>query len=279
MSLASALKNFAANPGAIRLYLAQKISGGKPYSWPPRLMAQEGRHLPPPKLTSTRNPDATGPLVEALFASAAQAQEPDAPRKLPADLLSIPGMSGRRYRAFINALVARAPNPRYLEVGAWAGSTLCAAVHNNKCTATVIDNWSEFGGPVSQCFINASIYMTKSRISILNMDFRVAPFAGIGSYNIYLFDGPHSQQDHFDGLALALPALDDEFVFIVDDWNWEAVRAGTREAMDALGLKMLAAIEIETTVDGQSPNVAGFASDHASDWHNGYFMAVLRKPT
>jgi hypothetical protein len=277
MSLISAIKNFAANPNSIRLFIAHKVAGGKPYTWPPRVTGFDNRSLPEPKFKSNRNPNLSSALADAMFAAAAHAQERNAPAQLPSDLLAIPGMSGRRYRALINALIARAPNPRYLEVGAWAGSTLCAAVHNNACVATVIDNWSEFGGPVSHCFVNAAMYMTKSRISILNMDFRQAPFAGIGAYNIYLFDGPHSQQDHFDGLALAMPALDDEFIFIVDDWNWEGVRAGTLDAIDALGLETLATFEVDTSVAGQSPNTAGLASDNVSDWHNGYFMAVLRK--
>ena len=52
------------------------------------------------------------------------------------------GMSGRRYRRFINFLVAAVPQPRYLEVGSWMGSTLCAAIHGNRLRAFAIDNWS-----------------------------------------------------------------------------------------------------------------------------------------
>src|SRR5215475_7884523 len=60
--------------------------------------------------------------------------------------LDLEGMSGRRYRLFINTLMRLIPNPRYLEVGVWAGSTLCSAIAGNKVQALAIDNWSQFGG-------------------------------------------------------------------------------------------------------------------------------------
>ena len=45
---------------------------------------------------------------------------------LPSEIRDIDGMSGQKYRAFINNLVRSCPNPRYLEVGTWAGSTATA---------------------------------------------------------------------------------------------------------------------------------------------------------
>src|SRR5262249_10937869 len=62
-------------------------------------------------------------------------------------VLAISGMSGRLYRMFINNLMRRLHRGRYLEIGSWAGSTLCAAINGNVVHATAIDNWSEFGGP------------------------------------------------------------------------------------------------------------------------------------
>ena len=45
--------------------------------------------------------------------------------------------------------------------------------------------------------------------------------------NIYLYDGPHHFEDHFDGIKLVQPALEKKFILIVDDWNWDQVRNGT----------------------------------------------------
>ena len=48
--------------------------------------------------------------------------------------------------------------------------------------------------------------------------------ASLGTFNVYLFDGPHAYQDHYDGLVHAAPALTRQFILIIDDWNWEPVR-------------------------------------------------------
>ena len=42
---------------------------------------------------------------------------------LPDWILTLNGMSGKRYRHFVNNLIATVPDVRYLEVGSWKGST------------------------------------------------------------------------------------------------------------------------------------------------------------
>lgn len=185
------------------------------------------------------------------------------------------GMSGRRYRRFINFLVAAVPQPRYLEIGSWMGSTLCAAIHGNRLRAFAIDNWSMFGGPLREFLRHvADCESADVDFNVLTADFRSVDFRGLGRFNVYLFDGPHERDDQYDGVRLAQPALDEEFVLIVDDWNWPAVRAGTLDAVRDLGLELLHAIEVRTTLDDTHPVIA---RQH-SDWHNGYWLAVLRKP-
>ncbi len=188
----------------------------------------------------------------------------------------IEGMSGKRYRYFINNLVRSVGNPRYLEVGSWRGSTLCSAIHGNTLTAVAIDNWSEFGGPKNAFQRNVETFASpQSKVFFIESDFRKVDFKQFDQkFNIYLFDGPHEAQDQFDGLARALAALEDEFVFIVDDWNWERVRAGTFSAIRKCNLGVTFASEIRTTMDNTHPVVGG----KESDWHNGYFIAVLTKP-
>jgi len=191
------------------------------------------------------------------------------------DILSMVGMSGRKYRHFINNLVRSIERPRYLEVGCWAGSTLCSAVNYNGVKATGIDNWSEFGGPKDQFLANIARYATPgANVNFIESDFRKVDYASLGPYNIYLFDGPHEYQDQYDGLVLALPAMESEFVFIVDDWNWEKVRMGTFGALRAANMNMVYSLEIRTSLDGTQPAING----NLSDWHNGYFISVLKKP-
>jgi hypothetical protein len=191
-------------------------------------------------------------------------------------IYSIAGMSGKRYRRFINQLVGSVNDARYLEVGSWAGSTLCSAIHGNKVWAVAIDNWSQFGGPKDAFIANVHRFKTAgSEVIFIESDFRKVDYRQMQrGFNIYLFDGPHTRQDQYDGLAMALPALDDRFVFIVDDWNWKPVRTGTKEAIEKCRLKVLYAAEVRTTLDETHTPVAG----GKSDWHNGYFISVLEKP-
>ena len=195
--------------------------------------------------------------------------------KLPESVLAIEGMSGKKYRYFINNLIQNIKDPRYVEVGSWGGSTFCSAIYKNKLSAAAIDNWSQAGGPIGTFFKNVSAYCSRdTKISVLSKDFREVNFALLGKFNVYLFDGPHAYKDQYDGLSLALPCLDDVFVFIVDDWNWFGVRSGTMKAIEDLQLSVLFSAEIRTTLDNSHPQVCF----QDSDWHNGYFIGVVRKP-
>ncbi len=209
--------------------------------------------------------EATARVKAALAASLTGNSEIDR------QALMIPGMSGRCYRHFINNLVRMTPEARYLEIGTWAGSTLCAAISNNRVSATAIDNWSEFGNPkpLFETYI-ARFKTADARVRFIESDFRAVDFSALGKFNIYLFDGPHEYQDQYDGLEMALPALEERFVLIVDDWNWERVREGTRGAMHANRVSPLYSIEIRSTLDDSHPANAF----ETSDWHNGYFICV-----
>jgi hypothetical protein len=193
-------------------------------------------------------------------------------------IFSIDGMSGKKYRYFINTLIRNVPNARYMEVGSWAGSTLCSAINNNKVQALAIDNWSEFGGPKDKFTTNVQTFKTpEADVWFIEGDFRQVDYSTIGKYNVYLFDGPHEEKDQHDGLAYALPAVENEFVFIVDDWNWERVRAGTFSAIQKCGLRVLFSTEVRTTLNNSAPPMTSFADLKNTDWHNGYFIGVLAK--
>lgn len=173
--------------------------------------------------------------------------------RLSPEVLAMPGMSGRKYRSFVNSLVSLIVEPRYLEVGSWAGSTLCSAILGNSAEAVAVDNWSQFGGPAGSFFQNLAHCKGTARVSFLEQDFRRLDFEALrsiyGPYNIYLFDGPHAFEDQYDGIIRAQPALQSRYVQIVDDWNWQAVRDGTMKAIADLGLHVELMIEIRTTLD------------------------------
>jgi hypothetical protein len=192
---------------------------------------------------------------------------------LPDFIRAIDGMSGQKYRTFINNLVGLTPDARYLEVGSWGGSTATAALYGNSVKALCIDNWSQFGGPKATFFANIErVRSSAVDFQFIEMDFRRVDYTSLGPFNIFLFDGPHEELDQYDGIMVARPALDKSFVLIVDDWNWREVRLGTFRAIRDAGYSIASSIEIRTTQNNFHAPVAG----KNSDWHNGYFIAVLK---
>lgn len=193
---------------------------------------------------------------------------------LPKSIRGIRGMSGQKYRSFVNNLIAEYPNPRYLEVGSWAGSTVTAALYGNRAYAVCIDNWSQFGGPRSEFFANIEkVASETTHLRVIEQDFRSVNFHELAPFNVYLFDGPHAELDQYDGVMIAQPALTDRFVLIVDDWNWREVRVGTLRGLIDAKCRIESSIELRTTHDESHAPVTG----ERSDWHNGYFLAVICK--
>jgi hypothetical protein len=193
--------------------------------------------------------------------------------KVSPEILGLRGMSGKKYRKFINNLLEVIRDPRYLEIGVWQGSTFCSAIFENEVTATCVDNWSEFEGPFDKFLTNLAKFKGKSRVTFIEKDYREVDFHHLGFFNVYLFDGPHEYQDQFDAVMMADPALDPSFVLIVDDWNWEEVRTGTMDAIREREYLIDYMIEVRTTRDNQLP----YLRAENSDWHNGYFIGALRK--
>lgn len=192
--------------------------------------------------------------------------------ELPAAVRSLEGMSGQGFRSLLNQVVGAVDGARYLEVGSWKGSTVAAATAGNGCRATCIDDWSFYGGR-DELIANLAALGISERVDVIERDFRTIDFAALGRFNVYFFDGPHTEQDQYDGVVIAQPALADEHIVIVDDWNWPGPRRGTLRALAKLGLTIDFAIEIRTSEMGRHPERRGAGSE----WHNGYFIAAVRK--
>ena len=192
---------------------------------------------------------------------------------LPGEVSSIEGMSGRSYRLLVNHLVSGAESVKYLEIGSWAGSTVAAALYGNTAKALCIDNWSQFDGPKDQFRENIKKLQLEDRIELLEEDFRNVDYGSIGRFDVYLYDGPHKEVDHYDGIVLTQPALEKNYLLIVDDWNWIGVRIGTLRGLSAAKSTISFAIEVRTTEDNEHPVEGG----RDTDWHNGCFLAVVEK--
>ena len=207
--------------------------------------------------------------------------------KLSDEIKFMPGMSGKKYRYFINNFVSLTDNPRYLEIGSWTGSTVCSALYGNTAKAVCIDNWITFPEEeqVRKFFntenqkktfeINTKKIITETiNFQFIESDFRKVNYKQLGKFNIYCYDALHDSKSQYDGITIVQPALDDIFILIIDDWNLEEVRKGTFNAFGDLGISVISKIDIKTTQNNTYPKL--FHS-HYSDWHNGYFIAVCKK--
>ena len=207
--------------------------------------------------------------------------------KLSDEIKFMPGMSGKKYRYFINNFVSLTDNPRYLEIGSWTGSTVCSALYGNTAKAVCIDNWVTFPEEeqVRKFFntknqkktfeINTKKVITeKIDFQFIESDFKKVNFNKLGKFNIYCYDALHDRKSQYDGIIIAQPALDNIFTIIIDDWNLKEVRKGTFDAFKDLGITIISNIEVKTTQNNTYPK---FVHSHYSDWHSGYFIAVCEK--
>ncbi len=193
---------------------------------------------------------------------------------IPSHAMSIWGMSGMKYRRFINNYMRSITNPRYLEIGSYTGSTLCAAVGGiDNIRALAVDDFSLQGGSREACENNVnSVKGQNSNIEILSQRFEDFDFSAHGKFNVYMYDAEHDEHDQRDAIIRSIPALDPISLIIVDDWNDHGyttpVKLGTYEGFRQTNLEILYKWEVETGVNGPI----------GSDWHNGYALFLVRNP-
>jgi hypothetical protein len=190
-------------------------------------------------------------------------------------ILNMEGMTGRITRHFYNNLLNR-PNIRYLEIGTWLGSSLCSAMYKNQCDIVCIDNFSEFieDSDISKSLIkNIEKYKGKNNVRFIEDDCFSVDLTELGNFNIYLYDGGHSVDDHYNALKYYINNLENTFIYVVDDWNWSDVRKGTFLAIDDLGLKILWKKEIILTENNEhTPKEIA-----KKTWWNGISIFLLEK--
>jgi hypothetical protein len=195
-------------------------------------------------------------------------------RILPARVAGVPGMTGFRSRALIHQVLQGMENVRYLEIGAWLGGSLSAAVNAGAVEAVALDDWSWGENLREVCDANVTACRHPDAAHrLIDGDFRTMPFSGLGKFQVYFFDGPCAPGDYDVALRRPMEALDDSFIFMANNWNWRHVRDSLRTAFVANRLRVGLAIEIRSTPDDSHPDWCR----EQSEWHNGFFASVLHK--
>jgi len=184
------------------------------------------------------------------------------------EALYLEGMSGLMTRHFYNNLCSL-EGARYLEIGTWKGSSVCSAISNNKTKTVCIDDFSEFNeaGDTRECLLeNIASFKGDNEITFIESDcWGIDPSGFAIKFNIYMYDGCHDEVPHFKALNHFMECLDDEFIYIVDDWNWPSVREATFKSIEKNGLETL--FKKEITYD----------DINRETWWNGIGIFVLKK--
>jgi len=199
--------------------------------------------------------------------------------KLCAQILAMDGLSGQRTRHFYNNLCSL-PNAKYLEVGCWKGSSTCAAMYGNNMTVYAIDNFSEFGGPKEEFANNVFKYRGTNDFHFVEKDCWKVTAEDLNNvkFNIYLYDGAHEYEDQYNAVKYYKDFMEDEFILIVDDYNWYRVSEGTEQAIKDCNLEVVYKQIILTTNDGSHTPIHTYPySGMISQWHNGIGIFVLKK--
>ena len=194
--------------------------------------------------------------------------------KISDAIIQMDGMTGTKTRHFYNNLL-NTDNVRYLEIGTWKGSSLCSAIYKNKTQCVCIDNWSQFGNVKQDFFNNLNQNKGDNNVLVIEEDCYIVDINKLLPYkfNIYMYDGDHSEVNHNKALRYFYDCLDDIFIFIVDDWNWKHVRDGTLKSIIDLKFKVLHSKEIRLTNDNShtDPEIG------KRSWWNGIYIVLLQK--
>jgi hypothetical protein len=163
---------------------------------------------------------------------------------------------------------------KYLEVGLLFGSTFIPAIYGNSPKkAYAVDNWSEFAVRreffIAACEDNLSSE-NRSKFKLVEKDFFKTTHEDYDNtkFNIYFYDANHGYDKQYRALGhmIDMGALEDEFIFMVDDCSHTAI---ARKSIKALNLKILSEEEL---------GVPCPPSERArkENWWNGFYIAHLK---
>jgi hypothetical protein len=197
--------------------------------------------------------------------------------RLRDEILAYRGMSGVKYKHFINNLLSRSFVKRYLEIGVFEGSTAIAAAYGNEDVECFhIDNFSLFGVTPDKFLSNYKAAIGKVPFLINNDCFAIDPLTyGIRDIDIYFYDGDHAEINHYRALHHYYKAMADTFVLIVDDWGWKDVQSGTYRAIKDLGLRIDGRFEFGIDFVKPEENPTGIGNEDG--WWCGCGIFILSK--
>ena len=193
---------------------------------------------------------------------------------------SVPALSSLKIRHLMNNLGAI--STRYLECGVHKGGLYCSTIRNNPNLEyiTANDNWAsdeqnedkaypQFIENVLKCIPDNTIPC------VLNKNtFDITPNGVMGPVDLYLFDADHSYESQRKAMTHFLPAMADEFIVCVDDWQYGDVASGTID-----GLIDAANAGYSILFQQELLNTEPYTEDEHrnSEFWRGFYVALLKK--
>jgi hypothetical protein len=205
-------------------------------------------------------------------------------RSLSDTSIGMIGLSGYKYRYFINNLTKQLVNPCYLEVGVMAGSSFSSAIDSvYGIEALGIDRYSLGAGSLAEAQAHAaSVATDSSTVNIIDNDFLSVNFTGRGPFNVYLYDCGRAQGNYVSSLVHAGSALADDLVFIAGDWDYcyggvdSELNTGIRSSIAQAGYNIAYHVDIQSGGFYESEGMP--SSDvESTPWQNGYGIFVLTR--
>lgn len=207
--------------------------------------------------------------------------------KMPLDFpsgLSEESFSGIKGRALINNICGN-DGIRYLEVGSYAGSTLCSALIGNSIDATACDIWGEFMGEPRGSYIKGLFnnrlekYRGNNRVKVIESSiYSDDTIKNIGKgWNFYFYDADHTTESTEKGIIAVDSCMSDEFILMVDDYGMITTMQGVNNALSKLNYEILFSRKLGNLPVYDWYTYEGQAVVPDNDWWCNYFIAVLRK--
>lgn len=200
---------------------------------------------------------------------------------LTSSMLTMAGMIGKNARHFYNNLCAAVSDVRFLEFGVWRGASFFSAAYKNAGTYVGYENWSEydFANPREDYFYYYNKYIASDGVSktveLIEEDcYNTTKLSTLPSFNIVMYDVEQDECCKTAILNTYYSKLDDTFIYIVDDWNWDFIRLQTIEAIRNNNLTIV--YQCEKYTDACCGN-KDMKWDGLDTWMNGICVFVLTK--
>jgi hypothetical protein len=191
--------------------------------------------------------------------------------KLPKEVLELDGCSGQKTRCFVNNLV-QMDRAKYLDVSSQMNNGTLAV-------SALYDNFSkvfcllEEDSSLDKFMTIYKKYKGNNYTKVFTQDYKSFDISKLSKFNILMYHGRIDPDRVYGCLPHFLSAMEDVFIYIVNDINWTHILPAARKAIGDLELTVLYEKEIRLTDDG-SHTPLHTAKD---TWWNGLYIAVLQK--